>query len=219
MQILLLARGDGPAGVGQPSASMAPRSTPMLPRARPSATNASWKSKPSCKPKSTNSSLWPSRPTAPCPKAWTCPRRSPDARTVCKRLAEAKAVLEARAAERYAVEQAEYEAKMGERADKAEQTGKKPRGKPPAPPTPGPRDKDQYNFTDPESRIMKNSRDDGFSQHYNGQVAVDEDSRLIVGCSLSNHANDQHEVVPTLATYPRRTGCDPGGGSGHGLLQ
>jgi transposase len=117
-----------------------------------------------------------------------------------KRLAEAKAVLEARAAERYAFEQAEYEAKMRERAEKQERTGKKPGGKPPAPPTAGPRDGDQYNFTDPESRIMKNSRDDGFGQHYNGQIAVEEASRLIVGFSLSNHTNDQHEVAPTLSS-------------------
>jgi hypothetical protein len=95
---------------------------------------------------------------------------------------------------------------MAERANKEQQTGKKPRGKPPTPPTPGPRDGDQYNFTDPESRIMKNSRDGGFSQQYNAQVAVDHDSRLIVGLSLSNHANDQHEVGPTLATVPQELG-------------
>ena len=123
-----------------------------------------------------------------------------------KRLAEAKVILEARAAERHAFEQAQYEAKMAERADKEQQTGKKPRGKPPTPPTPGPDDSDQYNFTDPQSRIMKNSRDGGFSQQYNGQVAVEHDSRLIVGFSLSNHANDQHEVGPTLANIPEELG-------------
>ena len=123
-----------------------------------------------------------------------------------QRLAEAKAVLEARAAQRYAAEQVDYDAKIAERANKAQQTGKKPRGKPPTPPTPGPHDSDQYNFTDPESRIMKNSRDGGFSQQYNAQVAVDHHSRLIVGLSLSNHANDQHQVEPTLATVPQELG-------------
>jgi transposase len=125
------------------------------------------------------------------------------------RLAEAKAVLEARAAERYAFEQAEYEAKMAERAAKQEQTGKKPGGKPPAPPPPGPQDKDQYNFTDPQSRIMKNCRDAGFGQYYNGQAAVDQASRLMVGYSLSNHTNDQLEVAPTLATVPAQLGPIP----------
>jgi transposase len=122
------------------------------------------------------------------------------------RLAEAKLALEARAAERDAFEAAEYEAKMRERDDQHKRTGKKPPGRPPAPPTPGPKDKDQYNFTDPDSRIMKNSRDDGFDQHYNVQTAVDQEALFIVGCSLSNHANDQHEVAPTLETIPPALG-------------
>lgn len=123
-----------------------------------------------------------------------------------KRLAEAKVVLQARAAERHALEVAQYQAKMAERTDKEEQTGKKPRGKPPTPPTPGPKDGDQYNFTDPESRIMKNSRDGGFSQQYNGQIAVSHDSRFVVGFSLSNHTNDQLEVGPTLQNVPTELG-------------
>jgi transposase len=118
------------------------------------------------------------------------------------RLAQARAALEARAAERHAVEVAEYEANLRERQNQQKRTGKKPRGKPPAPPLPGPKDKDQYNFTDPDSRVMKNSKDDGFDQHYNAQAAVDQGSLLIVGFSLSNHANDQHEVAPTLACIP-----------------
>jgi len=115
------------------------------------------------------------------------------------RLAEAKQVLQARAQERQAAEQAEYEAKQRERAAKAERTGRKPRGRPPTPPAPGPQDKDQYNFTDPESRIMKCARSAGFEQAYNAQVAVDQDSFLIVACSLSNHPNDKAEAEPTLA--------------------
>jgi len=118
------------------------------------------------------------------------------------RLAEAKAVLVARALHRDALEQAEYEAKLREREAKEQRTGKKPRGKPPTPPTPGPRDDDQYNFTDPDSRIMKNSTDKGFNQHYNAQVAVEQESLLIVGTSLSNHPTDQAEIVPTVEAIP-----------------
>ncbi len=113
-------------------------------------------------------------------------------------LGKAKAVLEMRAEERYQAEKAEYEAKMQERTEKAQQQKRKPRGRKPKPPTPGPRDKDQYNFTDPESRIMKNSTNGGFDQHYNVQVAVEQESFLIVGNTLSNHANDQNEAIPTL---------------------
>ena len=122
------------------------------------------------------------------------------------RLAEAKAVIEARAKERDAAEGAEYEAKVREREEKARKRGRKPRGRPPIPPTPGPRDKDQYNFTDPDSRIMKNSQDQGFDQHYNVQVAVTQASLLIVGESLSNHPNDQAEAAPTVDSIPTALG-------------
>jgi transposase len=113
-------------------------------------------------------------------------------------LAKAKAVLEARAKEGYEAEQAEYEAKLREREKKARKHRHKPKGRPPQPPKPGPRDKDQYNFTDPDSRIMKNSANEGFDQHYNVQVAADQESLLIVAHALSNHPNDKQEAIPTL---------------------
>jgi len=72
-------------------------------------------------------------------------------------LAQGKAVLEARAQARSEAEQADYQAKVRAREEKARQTQRPPRGPAPKPPTSGPRDKDQYNFTDPDSRIMKNS--------------------------------------------------------------
>ncbi len=121
-------------------------------------------------------------------------------------LAKAKAVLEARAQERHEAEQAAYEAKIDEREAKTRQTGRTPRGRPPTPPTRGARDKDQYNFTDPESRIMKNSTNDGFDQHYNAQAAVAQDSFLIVANTLSNHPNDQAEAIPTLDAIPSALG-------------
>ena len=121
-------------------------------------------------------------------------------------LAQAKAVLEARAKERYAVEKAEYDEKVREREAKARKHRKRPRGREPKPPEAGPRDKDQYNFTDPESRIMKNSTNDGFDQHYNVQAAVDQNSMLIVATSLSNHPNDKREAEPTLDALSPRLG-------------
>lgn len=121
-------------------------------------------------------------------------------------LATAKAVLEARAQERYEAEQAAYEAKLREREEKARRNKRGPKGKPPQPPVPGPRDKDQYNFTDPDSRVMKNSRDAGFDQHYNVQAAVDQANLFIVACSLSNHPNDTHEAEPTLAALSPQIG-------------
>jgi len=117
-------------------------------------------------------------------------------------LAKAKLVIEARAQERFETEQAAYQAILTERAEKERVLGRKLPGRKPSPPVECPRDKDQYNFTDPDSRIMKNSNNDGFEQHYNAQVAVDHDSLLIVGYSLSNHPNDQAELKPTLESIP-----------------
>jgi len=121
-------------------------------------------------------------------------------------LAEAKVVLEARARERQLLEQAEYEAKLRAREEKTKESGRKPRGPEPKPPEVGPRDKDQYNFTDPDSRIMKNSTNAGFDQHYNVQVAVDQISLLIVGNTLSNHPVDTYEAIPTVDAIPAALG-------------
>lgn len=125
-------------------------------------------------------------------------------------LAKAKAVLESRAQERYKAEQAEYKAKLQEREEKARETGCKPRGSKPKPPEAGPRDKDQYNFIDPDSRIMKNSTNNGFDQHYNVQVAVDQESFLVIANGLSNHPNDKQEAVPTLDAIDPRLGKPKG---------
>ncbi|MCP4419003.1 MAG: transposase [Chloroflexi bacterium] len=122
------------------------------------------------------------------------------------RLGEAKKVLEARAQARYEAEKAEYDAKMQAREEKAAKKGRKLPGRPPKLPTPGSRDKDQYNFTDPESRIMKNANNSGFDQHYNTQVVVDHDSRLVVGNWLCNHTNDKQAALPTIDTVPPEVG-------------
>jgi transposase len=121
-------------------------------------------------------------------------------------LAQAKRVLEERAQARYEAEQIEYEAKLRERKEKASQNGRKPKGPEPKPPEPGPNDKDQYNFTDPDSRIMKNSANTGVDQHYNVQVANDQQSLLIVAHALSNHPNDKQEAIPTLSAISPEIG-------------
>jgi transposase len=122
-------------------------------------------------------------------------------------LAEAKRVLEARAEELYQAELAEYQAKRQAREEKTRESGRPPRGPEPKPPEPArPRDKDQYNFTDPESRIMKNSANDGFDQHYNAQVAVEQGNLLVVGNTLSNHPVDTYEVIPTVDAIPSKLG-------------
>ncbi len=121
-------------------------------------------------------------------------------------LAEAKQVLQARAAERYAAEQAEYEAKLLARQAKTQATGRKPGGQPPRPPTPGVQPTDQSNFTDPDSRIMKNSTDPGFDQAYNAQAVVDQATLLVVGNRVTNHPNAKNETLPTLDAVPAVVG-------------
>src|SRR5665811_2328938 len=112
-------------------------------------------------------------------------------------IAAAKAEIERRAAERHTREQAAYEEKVAARAKKAEETGKKPKGKQPKPPTAGPSAKDQVNLTDEESRIMPVSGG-GFEQTYNAQAAVDTKSKLIVTAHITQQSNDKLELEPTL---------------------
>lgn len=114
------------------------------------------------------------------------------------RIAEAKAKIEARAKERFAREQAEHEAKMRARQEKAETTGRKPGGRPPPPPTAGPGAKDQVNLTDEDSRIMPGPCG-GFEQAYNAQAAVATGSLLVVATDVVQAANDKEQLVPTLA--------------------
>lgn len=114
-----------------------------------------------------------------------------------KAIANAKAQIEARARERYAREKAEFDARMAARQAKEAETGRKPRGKPPTPPTDTPAPQDQINLTDDESRIMKVSGG-GFEQCYNAQAAVDAESMLIVAPYVTQAANDKQQIQPAL---------------------
>jgi transposase len=114
-----------------------------------------------------------------------------------RKIQEAKARLEAR--------QAEEDRKKG-RSEGDDRKG--PRGGrrfsrdfgvPPA--------KAQTNFTDPQSRIMKTTH--GFEQCYNGQIAVDESSQLILAAGLTNKAADYDELIPLLDQVRSNLGCDP----------
>jgi transposase len=89
---------------------------------------------------------------------------------------------------------------LKERAQ-AEATAK---GQPSESATPDP--KAQYNFTDPESRIMKGP--DGFVQAYNAQVAVD-DLQFIVSQTVTQACNDKQQLVPMIATITQQSGEAP----------
>jgi transposase len=118
------------------------------------------------------------------------------------KLAAARAEMEARAYARAQVERADYERKLAERA-----AGKKPRGKEPRPPSGTPEPKDQVNFTDPESRIMKAGSGQHFEQSYNAQAAVEIASRLIVGAPVCAAPNDKEQLAPTFAAIVPQAGA------------
>jgi transposase len=102
--------------------------------------------------------------------------------TRLRRIREAKKAVEKRAREKAAAE--------GKPAEAAK-----------------PEAKAQYNFTDPESRIMKGS--EGFVQAYNAQIVVEPDFQLIVGQAVTQAANDKEQVVPMIEAVEEQGGQRP----------
>ena len=72
------------------------------------------------------------------------------------------------------------------------------RGRPPKPPSDKPPSNRQHNFTDPESRIMKDSSTKSFEQCYNCQAAVDEKAQVIIAAHVTQQSNDKEQVEPML---------------------
>lgn len=80
------------------------------------------------------------------------------------------------------------------------------RGRPPKAPSQKPSDKKQGNFTDPDSRIMKDSTTKSFEQCYNCQSAVDENAQIIVAAQVTQKANDKEQVKPMIEAIRNNTG-------------
>jgi len=120
-----------------------------------------------------------------------------------KKLQEAKAALEQAAREQAEQKRAEAEQKLAEREEEEQRTGKKKGGRKPELPDPDkakPDDKAQYNFTDPESRIMPDGANKGsFVQGYNAQIAVDSESQVIVAAEVTQETNDKKQLLPMIA--------------------
>ena len=79
-----------------------------------------------------------------------------------------------------------------------EKEGRKRKGKKPKDPSDKPEPKAQRNFTDPESRIMKDGASKSFEQAYNCQAAVDEESQIIVATNVTQQANDKQQLEPLV---------------------
>jgi transposase len=124
-----------------------------------------------------------------------------------KSLEHARTVIEARYEKERQQKQAEYEEKKAAHEEKRK--NKKPRGKEPKPPSEKPPGNKQYNFTDPESRIMKAGNGDHFEQAYNAQAAVDTETYLIVGQLVTDAPNDKQQLNPVLESIPSEV-AEPG---------
>ncbi|MCI0362344.1 MAG: IS1182 family transposase [Phycisphaerales bacterium] len=120
-------------------------------------------------------------------------------------IAEAKKQIEARVKEEQV---AQYQQKLAARAEQEKRTGRKPPGRPPAPPSGTVEDQEQINLTDEDSRIMPVAGG-GFDQCYNAQAAVATGSLLIVANDLTQAANDKRQLKPMidqLKELPKKLG-------------
>src|SRR3954471_8999385 len=99
------------------------------------------------------------------------------------KIREAKALLEERA-----------RTEAAEDAAHRQEEGKAPPATAPADAVPRP--KDQINFTDPESRIMKASNK-GWDQCGNAQAVANE-HQIILAADVTDQANDKRQAVPMI---------------------
>jgi hypothetical protein len=67
----------------------------------------------------------------------------------------------------------------------------------------------QRNFTDPDSRIMKDGATQAFVQAYNAQAAVDDKAQIVVACPLTAAASDVEHFAPLLMGVVAHTGARP----------
>ena len=121
-----------------------------------------------------------------------------------KRIREAKAALEAEAKAKAEQQRAAQAAAAAQRADRRADR----RGPTPKPPRETPEERAQYNFTDPQSRIMKKA-DGAFMQAYNAQAAVDAAHQIIVSATVTAQAADAPHLVPVASAIAKNTGRAP----------
>jgi transposase len=107
---------------------------------------------------------------------------------------------------------AQTEAKRAEIEKKEEERDEdeKPRGgRKPAEPSDVPSDTAQYNFTDPDSRIMVMGSTKSFEQCYNAQAAVDAESQVVVAAEVTQEANDKQQLAPMVDQIEKNVGLAP----------
>jgi transposase len=111
--------------------------------------------------------------------------------------------LEAQAKARAAAERADYETKL---AAREKRTGRA-KSRHPKPPDDTPRPDEQSNLCDPDSRLMRKSRQHEYRQAYNAQAVVDAaGSQLILCARVSQCASDRNELADDIAAIPAELG-------------
>ena len=118
------------------------------------------------------------------------------------KIQEAKAALEDEARERAEAQMPEYEAKKKDWDNRASHRG----GQAPTEPSDKPAPKAQRNFTDPESRIMRDGATKSFEQSYNCQAAVDETAQVIIAATVTQQGNDKQQLQPLTETLKANLG-------------
>jgi transposase len=128
------------------------------------------------------------------------------------KIGEAKAALEQEAKEAAEKRQAEVAAQLKEREKQERERGRKFGGRPPQAPDPEqakPEAKAQRNFTDPDSRLMKDGATKELVQAYNAQAVVDSHAQVIVVAAVTQEANDKKQLVPMLKEVKVQMGRPP----------
>ena len=111
--------------------------------------------------------------------------------------------LEAQAKARAEAEREAYEAKVAAR----EKRRGRSKGKHPKPPDETPGADEQSNLSDPDSRLMRKSKNHEYRQAYNAQAVVDAGgSQLILGARISQCASDRNEGVADIEAIPAALG-------------
>jgi transposase len=147
------------------------------------------------------------------PAAETLPEQLAHAQSRLERIRQAKAELEREAQRELAAIERQYPPRKRGRPRKQEvpETARPPQAsrrrqraqKNAEAPT------RQYNFVDPDSRVMKDNARKCFVQAYNAQIATDSQAQVIVAAELTQQTTDRHQLLPMIEAVRQTAGADP----------
>ena len=140
------------------------------------------------------------------------PEELRDRESRLRRIRELKAELEREAREAAEQQAAAAKRENEERLRKAKESGQKTKVRLASevdPQQAKPAAKARRNFTDPESRMMKDHASNTFVQGYNAQLGVDATAQIIVAATIVQAGNDQKQLLPVLQAVKQNMGRLP----------